>query len=382
MSLFQIPLEEIDITSIQALIGNSVIESRFLEYKSQLNLIKLDDKKEFLADISSFANASGGDIVFGIDSKKGTPIAIKAIIIDNLDETKLKIEQILRNNIEPKINFRIHTINFSQGYIIIIRVFKIFNGPAMINIDRTTRFFSRHSSGKYQLDYNEIKQSFLQNASYLQQFKLFLNTRIDHAFTGIEGNILQNPTLLFHLYPLGEYSFDFKLVNSNDIMHKLCPLYGNSFNDTYNIDGLKIVHKRMKGLSYLQIFSNGVIELLVDFYMRQETNSPNPIIYLHTTESALIKKFEDLIYVLEKANIQPPFLLSLSILNAQNSVVGDGLYHLDFRMNKHQNLLFTPIIVYSVNLPVSKALKPIFDQLWRAYGIRESNSYDLNENWT
>ena len=36
------------------------------------------DRKEFLADISSFANASGGDLVFGITEENGSPKALTA----------------------------------------------------------------------------------------------------------------------------------------------------------------------------------------------------------------------------------------------------------------------------------------------------------------
>ncbi|MHC5825146.1 MAG: AlbA family DNA-binding domain-containing protein, partial [Nostoc sp.] len=57
---------------IDALIYNGVAETRTLEYKEKLSGNSDDDKKEFLADISSFANASGGDIIYGIQEQRSS----------------------------------------------------------------------------------------------------------------------------------------------------------------------------------------------------------------------------------------------------------------------------------------------------------------------
>jgi len=38
-----------------------------LDYKRDVPGESDQDKKEFLADISSFANATGGDLIYGVD---------------------------------------------------------------------------------------------------------------------------------------------------------------------------------------------------------------------------------------------------------------------------------------------------------------------------
>ena len=54
-------LEDIKPEDLQNLIVNGVSESKTIEYKSELPLNTGDAKKEFLADVSSFANTSCGD---------------------------------------------------------------------------------------------------------------------------------------------------------------------------------------------------------------------------------------------------------------------------------------------------------------------------------
>lgn len=56
-------INDITIDDIQSLIDNSACESKLLEYKKELKIESDSDKKEFLADISSFANCTGGDFI-------------------------------------------------------------------------------------------------------------------------------------------------------------------------------------------------------------------------------------------------------------------------------------------------------------------------------
>ncbi len=55
--------DDIDISDIQRLIDNQVAERRTLEFKRDLPGDTKDERKEFLADVTSFANAQGGDII-------------------------------------------------------------------------------------------------------------------------------------------------------------------------------------------------------------------------------------------------------------------------------------------------------------------------------
>jgi hypothetical protein len=69
-SMIQKPLDRIEKEDIDSLVANEVREDRTLEYKQALPTNSDDEKREFLADISSFANASGGDILYGVEEKR------------------------------------------------------------------------------------------------------------------------------------------------------------------------------------------------------------------------------------------------------------------------------------------------------------------------
>ena len=104
------------------MVADKVAESRTLDYKEKLPGQSDGDKKEFLADITSFANASGGDIIFGVAEERdaqnrptGIPKEITGLGMINVDAEKLRLEAIIREGIEPRLpGVQIHAINGSR----------------------------------------------------------------------------------------------------------------------------------------------------------------------------------------------------------------------------------------------------------------------------
>ena len=60
---------EIELEDIQSLVEDEVQEGKRLEYKRDLPGTSADEKAEFLRDVSAFANASGGYLIYGIEDK-------------------------------------------------------------------------------------------------------------------------------------------------------------------------------------------------------------------------------------------------------------------------------------------------------------------------
>jgi hypothetical protein len=105
LGLGAVQIDELSELHLQALIDNEVPEGRGIDYKLTLPGTTNDAKKEFLADVSSFANAGGGDIVFGVDESAGLPTDLQGLS-DNLDEAMLRIESSIRDGIAPRASPR------------------------------------------------------------------------------------------------------------------------------------------------------------------------------------------------------------------------------------------------------------------------------------
>src|SRR5689334_8563616 len=96
-------IEQIAAADLERLVINGVSESRSLEYKETLPGGSDQDKKEFLADVTSFANAIGGDLVYGVREARdesgkptGTPEAVVGLDVPNFDQAIQRLENVLR----------------------------------------------------------------------------------------------------------------------------------------------------------------------------------------------------------------------------------------------------------------------------------------------
>ena len=76
MSLLDIPLNKITEADLSNLISNGIPESPVIDYKRDTYENSDKGKREFLADVSSFANTIGGDIIIGMDEEGALPTAI------------------------------------------------------------------------------------------------------------------------------------------------------------------------------------------------------------------------------------------------------------------------------------------------------------------
>ena len=93
--MIQKPIENIDKNDLLSLISNSVLEKKTLDYKEKFSGNSDSDKREFLKDITSFANSSGGDIVYGIKEDNGVPVELTGIPNEQIDSKIRWIEDLV-----------------------------------------------------------------------------------------------------------------------------------------------------------------------------------------------------------------------------------------------------------------------------------------------
>ena len=87
-------IDDIDEADLQGLITNEVRENQLIEFKAAVNLSVPAARPEFLRDLSSLANASGGDLVIGIEEKDGKAVRIRGSQSPSSDQLQLQIRDL------------------------------------------------------------------------------------------------------------------------------------------------------------------------------------------------------------------------------------------------------------------------------------------------
>ena len=262
-------------TEIDALVDQNVQESKQLEFKRQLPPRDHAGKKEFLADVSSFANASGGDIVFGIseqdagNNNKGCAASVVPLPADQVDSAKLWIEEVVRTGIAPRLQIEVQEVtgfgDSGTDCVIIVRIPKSFAAPHVVSLKGGFRFFSRNSAGKYPLDIAELRSHFLASQSQAARIREFRQERIGRILAGETPMPLSSSMLaVLHVIPLNAFLNDTKQsLSSLQYSLEFGP-FGNAGVSRFNLDG-RITYCENGSQtasidSYCQLFFNGVAE--------------------------------------------------------------------------------------------------------------------------
>ncbi len=242
MSVFSKQFDSIVAADLQALVDNSVSETKTLEYKESLPGNSDGDKKEFLADVSSFANASGGYIIFGMKENKGEASDLCGLSLSSADGEILRLEEIIRNGVAPRIpGTGIRGIPLrSSKFAIVLRIPRSWALPHMVTFKNTSRFYSRNSAGKFQLDVDEIRATFALSDTIRERIQSFRTERLSSILAGEAPVLLpEGGKLIFHIVPFTAFDVA-KIVDTSDLHDKAAkyePLRSNGRNHRYNFDG-------------------------------------------------------------------------------------------------------------------------------------------------
>ncbi len=389
-------LADLEISDIQRLIDIGVGEDKFIEYKSRLNLGPDKDKKEFLADTTAFANALGGEIIYGIEEgDDGLPQQITGIEVDNEDQLKLLIENLLRDCVDERLSgydFRFIPLDEAANkYVLVFRISMSLRAPHMVKYKSTTTFHIRHDGGKHLMDVREIKMAFERTSGLKEKAEKFINERLeiiqkevisDHSSSG--GFIVG------HFVPLlrEEYQLDITNQAVIDRLSQVRPPYTqNPVSYRHTFEGFKTMPDISGRGNYNLFFSDGCVEFFEERLIGIERDND---VYLPSVayEKALIKYFDQIRKFYEDNTFNLPFIYSMSLLNIKGAKLVHtkydytGVRTTTYSRKIEKNELHLPKLqINDLSKDSAAILKPLFDMIWNAFGLERSLNYDENDNF-
>ena len=247
------------------LISSQTAEGRTLEYKRDLPGRTDAEKKEFLADISSFANTSGGDLIYGIEESQGIPTSIVGLNGADMDAEKLRLDGMANNGIDPRIRYNMRNVCCNCGNVLIIRVERSWFGPHRVVFQGSDKFYARNQAGKYPLDVDELRQAFTRGTSVAQQTRAF---RIDRIIEVSNDRtpipVSEGPRVLLHVFPFDSFGHGARYDPIQFYRDPTrVPLLGSSLNLVrVNFDGVVVHNGQPTATTYTQIFRSGILEVV------------------------------------------------------------------------------------------------------------------------
>jgi hypothetical protein len=397
--LFNKPLAEIKESDLQTLIDNKVSERKIIEYKRDLPGEKYKDRKEFLADVSSFANTAGGYLIYGIATKQGVPIELYGVEIANIDDFKLVCENRLRDGLSPQIppvDFQFIELK-PNTYVIILHIPRSWLAPHRVTLEHHGHFYGRNSAGHFQMDVPQLRAAFELLGVIAERIRAFRAERLNRIESGEEIPALldeEAAKLVLHLIPASAFNplvpVDIKILNDSSKWDLLRPLVvwdqRPDIFPRFNLDGIAISAQWIKDAAapvpipagYVQVFRNGIVEV-VDVTLLG-INGEKKQFHGETFEKRLLQAVKQHIGLQQFLGCAPPVFIMVSLLGVRGYKISHGSYPPSLTEEiDRTNLIISDTVIDTFEGGsdyIAEVMRPVFDTIWNAANYAASPNYD------
>ena len=381
--------ENISEVDLQDLIDNAVAERRTIEYKLALPGGTDSEKKELLADVSSFANTSGGDLIFGMSEDQGVPTRIVGVGTTDTDLEIRRLDSIIAAGLQPRIRHNSRIVEAQGGpKILLIRVERSWIGPHRVIFGGHDKFYARNSAGKYPLDVTELRAAFTFAAGVAERIRAF---RVDRIIA-VSDNRTPLPMkaeskVMLHCFPLESFAGQYQC----DVMHfhrqpdQLPPMgMPGGWDRRINFDGVITLWMDSSNLvrSYTQVYRNGAIEAVVSVPVQEREGLR--LIHSRFYEEMLLNYLPISLRALQTLGCNVPIFVALTwtdVKGLQMMLPAERMgYYASYPIDRN-TLALPETEVQDFNTPPAQILKPLFDLVWNACGYPASMNFDSSGNW-
>jgi hypothetical protein len=385
--MLQKKLDKVDLADLQRLLGVAR-EGKTLEFKRVMPAKSDREVIQFLAAVSAFANSTGGDLLIGIAADEGIAQSISGVPLVGFDDEKLRLEQLLADNIEPRLPIvGFHSVPCgNENHVIVVRVQRSWLAPHRVL--KNDKFYGRNSAGKYPLDVGELRNAFKLREAVSERIRAFRVDRLAKIAAGDTPCQLRPSTsLVLHVVPIPSFG-DRRLINVAEELSARpvtlpVPLGSQGTGHGVNLDGLFLYSgpSMAESHGYGLLFRDGAIEGVKQLSV---LDGGTPYIAGAIFEQDVLSTLKIYMKTCEQLEAGLPLFVGLSFCNARGCVLragSSGAWTTNGVTLKNEVVVLPECIVESADADLPRLLKPIFDVVWNGFGYMQSEKYDQNGKW-
>lgn len=322
MAFDGLDISEITEAHITALMGT--LESRDLDFKQQEYGRADQDKKEFAADVSAFANTIGGYLLIGVAEDNGAAATTPGITGD-IDAEIQRLESIALTGIQPRIiGLQMRAVPMAAGNsVLVIRIPKSWNSPHRVTLQGVNRFYLRAGSRRYEPDVDELRQLFENGPSLAKRIRDFHSERI--AKIVAEDTPVQtrnNSALVMHVIPYSAFLAG-TLLDTPTLSaagNQFYPMGATGMNRRTNLEGIVTYTGTAAPYpAYTQIWRNGCIEAVRGSLVVE--NGTTRGVSFDRIQRQLLGGIDQYLKSLTRLAFQPPFAVFVTLLGAKGAIL-------------------------------------------------------------
>ena len=242
------------------------------------------------------------------------------------------------------------------------------------------------------MDIPQVRSSFLLSEGLRERLRSFRAERIGRVIAN-DGIVSLTPghKLIVHLVPLASLAepkeYDISPYFDNRTQDLAVLGSRNANTRDFNVDGIADIYKTYSATEangYVQLFQTGIIEAVdsdVVFFKSHGGEQYNNSISAGFVQSHLITGITRYLSILRQLRVEAPVYILVSMTGMRSLAMWTSNYDKMPKLCDRDVLIFPEVTVSDLTAIPQSILKPVFDGLWRTFGLPECAWYLPDGNY-
>lgn len=364
-------------------------EGLYLDYKQALPDNKKDAYREFLKDVTAFANAHGGHIIIGVkEPSDDLELDNQVIGIDRGDTVAQDLERLASSSIDPRIpGLKIVPISLSTDrYILIVHIPPSLGRPHMVNYEGHRSFYVRHWESSFPMTAYEVRDAVVASLSAEAKAIQYLEQEEIEA----KQYLIKGPSFLIQAIPMISLEQPWPVLEEPFVeiirrpgKRSAYPSWLDLASDvapTPTIYGIMGRNNREDPSWITEVHRNGYVSVLFyDIERKSVANIDKKDLYMYCLHKGYCDLFRSFcaflseIWAVSKTDL--PYLLRCKYIKALNTVfmTQDRLGFRDFTEPYKRDEIKWPYHYRQVGQDPQEIAEKLCEEMFNAFGLKYSS---------